>query len=347
MIKRIVFGIIGVGLVALVILRVVQASVQQEQPPNVDEIRRLSGIPVEVAAVRSGPLVVTREYTGTARGIRSATIRARTGDEIVEIPVRVGQRVASGDVLIRQSQEGSMASVRQAEAAYDQASRSVERLRPLREQGALSEQDWDNALTALSVAEANLAAARRSVQLTSPIDGVVTDILETVGTVPSPEDPLLRVSDLSRVQVLLQVSTSQSRELALGQRATLPEYRLEGQVSRIALQADPESRLLEIELTFPGSAASSERRIVPGGLVTARVVVGQLESALLLPRGAIDAGSVWVIDDAGIASLRPVTTGLVAADEVEVLEGVVEGERVVVAGASLLSDGALARIVGG
>jgi multidrug efflux pump subunit AcrA (membrane-fusion protein) len=58
-------------------------------------------------------------------------------------------------------------------------------------------------------------------------------------------------------------------------------------------------------------------------------------------------GAVWVIDNAGIASLRPVTTGLAAADLVEILDGVIEGERVVVAGASLLSDGALARIVGG
>lgn len=240
-----------------------------------------------------------------------------------------------------------MASVRQAEAAFDQASRSVERLRPLREQGAISEQDWDNAMTAKSVTEANLEAARRSVELTSPIDGIVTDILETRGTVPSSGDPLVRVSDLSRVQVLLQVSTSQSRELAMGQQASMPEYQLDGRVSRIALQADPESRLVEIELTFPGSSSSSTNRVVPGGLVTANVVVGQQESALLLPRDAIDEGTVWVIDDANKASRRPVTIGLVATDQVEVLEGLVEGDRVVVAGASLLSEGALARIVGG
>ncbi len=347
MIKRIVFSIIGMGLVALVVFRVVQASGEQEVAPGVEEIRRESGIPVEVTAVQTGPLVVSREYTGTIRGIRSATIKARTGDEIVEIPVRVGQRVASGDVLIRQSQEGSMASVRQAEAAHDQASRSVERLRPLMEQGAISEQDWDNAQTALSVAEANLAAARRAVDLTSPIAGVVTDVIETRGTVPSPGDPLVRVSDLSRVQVLIHVSTSQSRELAMGQQAIVPEYQLNGQVTRIALQADPESRLIEVELTFPGSAGSSSRSVLPGGLVAANVVVAQKETALLVPRDAVTEGAVWVIDDAEIATLRPVTTGLAAADQIEILEGVAEGERVVVAGASLLSDGALARIVGG
>jgi RND family efflux transporter MFP subunit len=347
MIKRLVFGVIGIGLLALVVFRVVQASGEQEASLGVEEIRRQSGIPVEVAVAAIGPVVVSREYTGTIRGIRNATIRARTGDEIVEIPVRVGQRVESGAVLLRQSQEGSMASVRQAEAAHEQASRSVERLRPLREQGAISEQDWDNATTALSVAEANLAAARRSVELTSPIAGVVTDVMETRGSVPSPGDPLVRVSDLSRIQVLLHVSTSQTRELSLGQQASLPEYQLTGQVSRIALQADPESRLVEVELTFPGSRGSGAQRVVPGGLVTARVVVGQQDSALLVPREAIVEGQVWVIDDAEIANRHAVTTGLIATDFVEVIEGLSEGDRVVVAGASLLSDGALARIVGG
>ena len=240
-----------------------------------------------------------------------------------------------------------MASVLQAETAHDQADRSVERLRPLKEQGAISEQDWDNAQTALAMAEANLAAARRSVELTSPINGIVTDILETRGSVPSSGDPLVRVSDLSRVQVLLHLSTSQSRELAMGQQAMLPEYQLTGQVSRIALQADPESRLLEVELTFPGSSGTGSLRVVPGGLVTANVIVGEQEFALLVPRDAVNDGAVWVIDEAGIASRRPITTGLAAVDQVEVLEGLVEGERVVVAGASLLSDGALARIVGG
>lgn len=240
-----------------------------------------------------------------------------------------------------------MSSARQAEAARDQASRSVERLRPLREQGAISEQDWDNAVTALSVAEANLEAARRSVELISPIDGVVTDILETSGTVPSPGDPLVRVSDLSRFQVVLHVSAAQSRELALDQRALLQEYHLEGQVSRIALQADPESRLVEVELTFPGSSDSTAPRIVPGGFVSARVVIGRSESALVVPRAAVFEGTVWVIDDESNASLRAVTIGLVSDESVEVVDGLDEGERVVVAGASLLSDGALARVVGG
>jgi membrane fusion protein, multidrug efflux system len=358
--KSIVIGIVILALTALVVMRIIQASAEVESPPDVEEIRRQSGVPVEVAVVEEAPFEVRRQFTGTLRGIRSASIRARTADEILEIPVRVGQRVREGDVLVRQSAETSMASVRQAEAAYEQAHRTVERLRPLRERGAISEQDWDGALTALRVAEANVEAARRAVVLTSPISGVVTDVLVTPGSFPGVGDVLVQISDLSRVHVLLQVSQEQSREIARGQEAILQAHGLRGEVTRIALQADPETRLIEVELTFPGAAPGGaggasgtpgspapRAAVVPGTLVQAEVIVGRRESALAVPRVAFRNGTVWVVDEEGIAHLRPVEVGLMGRDRAEILGGLQAGERVVVAGASLLSDGIRTRVVGG
>ena len=345
MTKRIVWGALAVALVALVAFRVVQARRGAPETPEVAEIRARTGIPVEVTAAKEGELVVRREFTGVLRGIRSATIRARTGDEILDIPVRVGQRVRAGDVVIRQSSEGSLASVQQAQASWEQAQRNVERLRPLHERGAISDQDWDNALTGLRVAGANLEAARRRVDLESPIDGVVTDLLVTRGAMPESGDPLARVSDLSRLQVLVQVSAEQARELAMRQPARLPEHGLEGSVSRVAMQADPVSRLLEVELTFPGGASAGNA--VPGTLVTAQVEVGRRASALLVPRAAVSEGVAWTVDSEGVAHRREVTTGLEGDGLIEIVEGLAPGEQVVVAGQSLLSDGAQTRVVGG
>lgn len=340
--KRALVGVGLLALVGLVALRIVQASGEAEAAPDVEEIRRTAGIPVEVAVVEAAPLEVRRTFTGSLRGIRSATVRARTADEILEIPVRVGQRVAERTVLVRQSTQGSAAAVRQAEAAWEQARRTVERLTPLRERGAISEQDWDGAQTALRVAEANRDAARRAVVLTSPIAGVITDVMVTAGSFPASGDPLVRVTDLSRVQVLLHLSPDQAAELARGQHAHLPGADLLGEVTRIALQADPETRLVEVELTFPGSD-----RVTPETLVQAEVVVGTRERTLVVPRVAFQNGDVWVVDEDGAARRRAVRTGLMARDRTEILEGLQEGERVVVAGASLLSEGARTRVVGG
>jgi membrane fusion protein (multidrug efflux system) len=338
----------------VVVVRVIQASAPVDPALDVEEIRRETGIPVEVMEVRAEPLEARRSFTGTVRGVRSATVRARTGDEILEIPARVGQEVDVGVVVVRQSSQGSMASVRQAEAAFEQAQRTADRLRPLHERGAVSDQDWDNALTALRVAEANLEAARKSIVLTSPIAGVVTDVLVTPGTFPGSGDPLVRISDLSQIQILLQVSPEQKAELAMGQPAFLPGGDIGGRVTRIALQADPETRLVEVEVTFPGTVArpaaagSSDRAaVLPGMLATVEVVVGTRESALQIPPVALHGDAVWVVDAAGEAHLKPVTVGLRARGRMEVVEGLTPGDRVVTSGASLLSEGVRARIVGG
>jgi len=362
--KRIVVGVFALALVAVVVARVIQASAPVEPTLDVEEIRQQTGIPVEVMEVAAAPMEARRSFMGSVRGVRSATVRARTGDEILDIPVRVGQQVQEGDVVVRQSSQGSMASVRQAEAAFEQAQRAADRLRPLHERGAVSDQDWDNALTALQVAEANLEAARKSIVLTSPIAGVVTDILVTPGTFPDNGDPLARISDLSQVQLLLQVSPEQKGELTLGQPAFLPDSDVEGRVTRIALQADPETRLVEVEVTFPGRAAqpagtassgtaggsgvsASRAAVLPGALATLEIVVGTRESALQIPTVALNGDAVWVVDADGRAHRTPVTVGLRARDRLEVLEGLAPGDRVVTSGASLLSEGVEARIVEG
>lgn len=352
-VKRIVVGIFALALGAVVVVRVIQASAPVDPALDVEEIRQQMGIPVEVMEVTAAPMEARRPFTGVVRGVRSATVRARTGDEILEIPVRVGQRVQEADVVVRQSSQGSMASVQQAEAAFEQAQRTAERLRPLHERGAVSDQDWDNALTALRVAEANLEAARKSIVLTSPISGVVTDVLVTPGTFPGDGDPLVRISDLSQVQLLLQVSPDQKAELALGQPAFLPDGDIAGRVTRIALQADPETRLVEVEVTFPGRvtrpapSGSGSTAVLPGTLATVEIVVGTRESALQIPPLALDGDFVWVVDADGFAHRRPVAVGLRARDRVEVLEGLAPGDRVVTSGASLLSEGVEARIVAG
>jgi hypothetical protein len=143
------------------------------------------------------------------------------------------------------------------------------------------------------------------------------------------------------------VSPEQARELALGQPATVPEHDLAGSVSRVALQADPVCRMLEVELTFPGAGAPEADRAVPGTLVTVQVEVGRRATALLVPRGAVKNGVAWVVDAQGVAHRREVAEGLEGDGHVEILDGLALGEQVVVAGASLLSEGARTRIVGG
>jgi hypothetical protein len=112
----------------------------------------------------------------------------------------------------------------------------------------------------------------------------------------------------------------------------------------VALQTDPVTRLLEVELTFPPAAAA---HVVPGALVPVDVVVGRRDAVVLVPQAAVSDQAVWVVDSAGLARRRVVEIGLVGGGMVEVTAGLAARERVVTAGASLLSEGARVRVVGG
>ena len=75
--------------------------------------------------------------------------------------------------------------------------------------------------------------------------------------------------------------------------------------------------------------------------------MGARDSTLQVPAAALQNGSVWVVDAEDVAHARPVQVGLKGNGSVEILQGLASGDRVVTAGASLLSEGVRARVVGG
>jgi membrane fusion protein, multidrug efflux system len=336
-----IVGAVALVLVAVVVLRVIQATTPGEAAPTVEQIRAEQGVPVTVAAAERAELAVWREFSGSVSGAQEAVVRARSGDQVASVPVTVGDRVGRGQVLVRQAGEGTAARVRQAEAARRQAARTVERLRPLHEAGAISDQEWEQAVTQLELAAADVAAARDILTLTSPLAGTVTEVIARPGMIPSSGDPLVRVADLSQLVVYLRVSAAEAAEIREGQPARLVGAAVQGQVRRIALQADPVTRRVEVEVGFPPAAG-----LIPGTLATVEVRTAARGDAVQVPRAAVRDGGVWVVGEDGRAVRRPVQVGLEGTAQVEIMAGLQPGERVVVEGGSLLSDGTPVRVVG-
>ncbi len=361
-------ALIGIGVavlvVGLIIFRVVQARSGEEAAPTVEQIREEQGIPVTAATAIRADIDVWRSFNGTVSGVRDAVVRATSGDQVASVPVAVGQRVSRGQALVRIAGEVTQARARQGEAALRQAERTRDRLRPLHEAGAISDQEWENAVTQYEIARDDLAAVRDALTLTSPLAGTVTEVVARPGMIPSTGDPLVRVADLSELVVRIQVSAADARAISEGDIARIPATvepartggepattaatrdpgpaGPRGEVRRVALQADPVTRLVEVEVAFPPGA-----RLVPGTLERVEIRVGYQPDAVQVPRVAVRDNVVWLIGDEGRASRRAVAVGLVTAEAAEIRSGLQPGERVVVRGASLLSDGARVRIIDG
>jgi RND family efflux transporter MFP subunit len=331
---------LAVGLAAAIVLRAQQASEPAAEDPTVEELREELGVPVEVAAARMGPIENWQRYSGTVSGAREAVVRARTDNAISRVRAELGDQVRRGQVLVELSGEGIEARRRQAETAYQQASRRKDRLEALHEEGAISAQEWEDVVTAYEMARDDLAAARDALFLDSPLAGTVTEVIARPGMVPNAGDPLIRVADLSERIVRLRVNASAARALEVGQPARTQDGQAAGQVSRIALHADPATRLVEVEIAFPPDAP-----LFPGTLETVDVRTDARDAALIVPRAAVRESAVWIVDDESRAQRRLVTTGLMDDEAVEIEDGVAPGERVIVRGTSALREGALVRVV--
>ncbi len=336
----------GGGLLVLVLatLRLIQLSGEETPTETVDEIREREGIPVLVAEAERGTLEVWRTFSGTVTGERESVLRARSEDEVREVRVQVGDRVQAGQLLVRQSGQASEARIRQADAAVQQAERRVERLRPLWEAGALSDQDWEDANTALEVARADREALAGSTDGVAPIAGIVSEVPARPGMIPGQGDPLVRIVDDTAWRIPLQVSPEQAAELRSGQPARVGELvgGVPGQVDRVSIQADARSRLVEVDVRVTGEGRA---RLRPGVFTPVHILVDLREEVIRVPRTAVRSEGVWVLNGDDRVELRAVEVGLRGAEWIEIVQGVEVGERVVVEGARLLSDGARARVV--
>lgn len=328
-------------LIAVVAVRVWQATAPADPMPTVDQLREERGIAVAVAAAAGGRLEIWRRHSGTVAGVREGVLRSRSDDPVAVVTVAVGETVREGQVLVRMAGEGLEARDRQTRAALAQARRLMERMRPLHEAGAISDQEWDQVVSQHEMAEADAAAIRASLELTSPLAGMITEVLARPGLVTRSGDPLVRVADLSQRMVYLHVSAADAAELRAGQPARAANGTT-GRVHRVALQADPATRLVEVVVAFPPASA-----LIAGTMATIEVRVAERDDAVHIPRGAVRDGSVWVVGGDDRVTRRAVRIGLQGEEVIEVLEGVAPGDRVVVEGAALLSEGAAVRIAAG
>jgi RND family efflux transporter MFP subunit len=203
------------------------------------------------------------------------------------------------------------------------------------------------------VREAELA--RRDSALVAPIAGVVLRKLAEVGNLAIPGQPAFVLADTTSVKATFGVPDSVLPSLRLGSplavtAEAVPGGKFDGRVSRIAPAADARTRVFEVDVSIP----NREQRLKVG--MIAAVELGRAQPPVLaVPLAAViraspesEAHGLWVVRErAGrqFVEKRSVTLGETLRSMVAVTSGVEAGDRVVVAGAALLSAGEEVRVL--
>jgi len=268
-----------------------------------------------------------------------------------------------------------------ARTAVDQARLDLARAQALLDTKSLTRADYDAtrsrhdaaraqadaAAAQVEVARARIGGAQAQIReaeltvgdtvLRAPMDGVVIKRRIETGSLAGAGMVAFVLADIRSVKAVFGVPDLVVARLRLGQPLTLTTVALAseafgGRVSAISPSADPASRVFDVEVTIdnprgrlrPGMIGS----VIVGGGAVARAQPVLPLAAVVRPAGAADGYAVFIVEEAGgrqTARLRRVKLGDAVGNRIAVTEGVRIGERVIVAGAALTTDGEAVQIV--
>lgn len=326
---------------------------QSEEPAE----QSFGAAPVKVFAVRKQKISEKLLHTGLIEAWREINITPDIGGKIAKIHVAEGARVNEGQLLaeldtraIRLQLEQAEAGLAVVEANFNDAKRNKERMERLNEEKAVSEQQYEKIRLAYEAAEAQLQQARAAGNLAkhnlevslmrAPFAGVVASKNAEVGDVInpmmggfSPQSGVLTLMDFSRVKIAIDVSQQDAVRIRKGQTALVtvtayPGRSFEGRVSLVNLTADAMTKKFKVEVV----AANSELMLRPNTYGEVTFVVDTHEDALVIPQQAVLENTYVFVTLEDTVERRDVVLGLQNTERVEVVQGLQEGDLVVVEG---------------
>lgn len=297
---------------------------------------------------------VTLEASGAVAAWQEASIGAQVGGyRLVEVLVNVGDQVTKGQVLAQFDPSLLQTDAARLEANEEQARANEKRMLSLQKSGTVSDRDVLQFVTQARTAAAMLESNRVQLNYTdvlAPDDGVISSRSATVGAVVPIGQELFRLIRQNRLEWRGELTAAQLAHVEIGQRIELAlpgGGRAVATIRQTAPSLDPRTRLgIAYADISPGSRARA------GMYADGQVIIGESD-ALAAPAESVTIrdGRSYVLKlmDASTTpriSLRPVTVGRRQGDQLEIVNGANDEDRLVVAGAGFLNDGDLVRIAG-
>ena len=318
---------------------------------------------VGVATVDLGTVGLGTELPGRLEASRVAEVRARAAGILLKRHFREGSEVKAGQTLFTIDPAPYRTTLASAQANLAQASGLLQRYKPLLESGAISKQEYDNALAAEKVARAQVEAASINLgytTVTAPISGRIGRELATEGALVGQGQAthLATIQQTHPLYVNLTQSANEVMQLQQAIKAGTLKSAGDGDGVRVEVVLENgqvyehSGRLLFTDLTVdPGTGQVSLRAelpnpdhlLLPGMYVRVRLEQAQVENAVLVPQQAVTRGAhgdtVMVVAADGTFAPRMVKISQAQGNNWVVVDGLKNGEQVMVDGFMKLRPG--------
>lgn len=329
-------------------------------------LTRGNTVDVEARKIVKSELVEAVYATGFVEAENVASLSAELSGTVRSVGALEGQRVRKGQSLVVFDNDQTMLAVDEARAAVAEVQAALtdhrlrlERNRLLFSAGAISRQQLDEAernsaqsVESLRQRQAQLASRQDEagkLTVVAPFDGILTLQNVKEGDYVKANTVIATVADPSRYLVVVEVDELDVPNLHIGLPSviafdSMPEKRFDAMVARIVPQTDRVTKTSRVYLSINASVEA-----IQGGMTaTANIIYNTRKGALLVSKSSVfeeeRRSYVWMIDK-GRLQKRQVRTGDSDLTFIEVLDGLAEGDQVVVSPQEKFRDGMEARIV--
>ena len=305
-------------------------------------------VPVVAAEAAVRPVVEKLALVGTLQANEVVEITAEADGIVAEVAFQEGQPVEKGKLLLRLDETKFAAALAEAEG-NDKLSRSTfERAKQLLGDRLISQQEFDEASARYAVTHATLERRARELKdarIHAPFSGTVGARLVSPGQVIARGAKLTTIVDTDPIKAEITIPERFLGQVKIGQEMTLsvaafPGKTFTGKVYFIAPQIDPGTRTALVKAEIP----NPEMQLRPGMFANLDLTLQVRERGVVIPEASLtltqNKTTVWVIGADDSVQPREVKVGLRMAGEVEILEGLKPGEKIVVEGIQKLGPGA-------
>lgn len=312
------------------------------------------GVPVEITVVSKKILDQEVPLTGVLEPVGSVDIVAEVSGKIMKIKKELGQYVTTEDTLAIiddripfSNYEQARAQVLSAENNLHIAKLNLESDEELLATGDISKLAYENSVFNFKTAEANLLSAKATFSLLekeyndtrvkSPINGYISRKHIDVGTMVSITSPLYRVVDLNTLKLKVGVPQSIIGQVKPGSKAEINVSGLNngsfnGYVKYVSPQADEQTGSFLIEIYIKNT---TDKKIRAGMTASVNLIISAEDERLVVPDHSIVTRNggyyVYLVND-DYAKLTEIELGKKYGNMIEVVNGITEGDKVVVVG---------------
>lgn len=315
-------------------------------------------VPVHVVSINAQTMPVTIDTVGQTLGSKEVEVRARVGGILLKRLYNEGESVKAGAPLFQidpvpyqNALAQAKAQLAQLKAKADQTAREEARLKPLADERAISQKEYDDALSSLQTARAALQGVEAQVRdaelnlsytkVVAPVSGVTGQINRSEGSLISVTDSLLTtLKQVNPIWVNFSLSDSDVASLpgnrfqAEGVEVSLVQqngeaYPIKGRVNFTASNLDTRLGTQQLRAEFDNPS----QKLLPGQFVKVRLTIARKDPVFSVPQVSVvqtEKGFfVFVVDKEGKAAIRPIKPGSWSGSDWVILDGLVSGDQVI------------------